>query len=134
MYGTTYYGGTGPDTNGPGGDGVAFEITSTGVYSVRYNFCSLSNCTDGQFPESPLILDTAGNLYGTTSEGGSSMYAPGVVFKLTPTDVESVLYDAGPAGIGTSSGVVMDKSGNLYGTSETGGPSHRGSVYKLTKH
>jgi uncharacterized repeat protein (TIGR03803 family) len=68
-----------------------------------------------------LTLDSAGNLYGVTSFN---------VFKLTSTGVESVLYNSGSIFMG--SGMVMDKAGNLYGTTINGGTAGFGSVYKLT--
>src|SRR5205807_9061528 len=49
-----------------------------------YKFCSQSNCLDGAFPNSPLVVDAAGNLYGTSHYGGSQDH--GLVFKLTPTN------------------------------------------------
>jgi hypothetical protein len=49
---------------------------------VLYNFCSQSDCTDGAFPEAPLIMDAAGNLYGTTAGGVGG--ASGSVFELVP--------------------------------------------------
>jgi uncharacterized repeat protein (TIGR03803 family) len=82
LFGTALYGGT----NTYGGRGVysggtVFEYKpSTGNYSVIYNFCSLTKCTDGKNPYSvKLVVDTAGNLYGTTHSGG---YGSGVVFEL----------------------------------------------------
>jgi len=108
LYGTTYNGGG----NNYYSDGVVFKLTPTGVESVLYAFCSLSGCADGVEPEGPVILDVGGNVYGTTSEGGSTN--DGVVFKLSPSGEETIIYDApGLPGVGTA--VVMDKSGNLYG-------------------
>src|ERR1700730_14250637 len=81
LYGTT--GGGGPNNGGtvfklsPNADGTWTE-------SVLYSFCSLSNCSDGAEPFASLILDQAGNLYGTTEQGGTN-YGDlgGTVFKLT---------------------------------------------------
>jgi uncharacterized repeat protein (TIGR03803 family) len=95
---------------------------------VLYNFCSLSNCTDGEFPFAGLTFDSAGNLYGTASGGA---YADGVIFELTPGGggmwTETVLYNfcslsgcadgAGPAW----SSLIFDAAGNLYGTTNAGG-------------
>jgi uncharacterized repeat protein (TIGR03803 family) len=59
--------------------GTVFKVSNTGKFSVLYSF---RGGTDGRDPVGPLILDQAGNLYGTTSRGGNSDY--GTVFKLTP--------------------------------------------------
>jgi len=68
LYGTTWEGGT-------RNRGTVFMLSpnSDGSWteSVLYSFCSLKNCTDGEYPYSNLIFDQAGNLYGTTSEGGT---------------------------------------------------------------
>ena len=73
IYGTTYGGGT-------GGSGTVFKLNKNRQKTVLYNF---TGGTDGGNPELPtLLLDSAGNLYGTASTGGA--YGNGVVFKLTP--------------------------------------------------
>jgi uncharacterized repeat protein (TIGR03803 family) len=105
---------------------------------VIYRFCSKSNCIDGQFPHSPLIADSAGNLYGTTSEGGT--YGLGVVYKVTPAGTESVLHSfkGGSDGATPYGGLAFDSSGNLLGTTAYGGGSTQcqdlgcGTVFKLT--
>jgi uncharacterized repeat protein (TIGR03803 family) len=133
LYGTT---------SGLGGDGLnfgnVFRLTlSNGAWteSVLYNFCSASNCADGEYPIAGLIFDAKGNLYGTTEEGGSQF--GGVVFELTPTPsgfwTETVLYNFnGTYGSGPAGSVVFDKNGNLYGTSFTGGTFGVGMVFELT--
>jgi uncharacterized repeat protein (TIGR03803 family) len=73
LYGTTLDGGT-------YGYGTIFEVTSSGTETVLYSFAN--NGTDGGTPENSLLLDAAGNLYGTASVGGESNC--GVVFKYTP--------------------------------------------------
>lgn len=90
---------------------------------------------DGSGPKSPLVFDQAGNLYGTTNQGGT--YGGGVVFKLTPANgawTESILYNFGQGGDGNGprSGVVSDSVGNLYGTTELGGAYGCGMVYQLS--
>jgi len=96
---------------------------------VLYSFCSASGCTDGYFPGGGLVFDAAGNLYGTTFEGGE--YGPGTVFQLTPgangTWTETVLYNFCPVsgcadGAGPTDGsLIFDAAGNLYGTTQNGG-------------
>jgi len=73
----------------------------------------------------------AGNLYGTTSRGGASEF--GTVFKLDTNDKESVLYSFGgsPDGAFPFSGLVQDNAGSLYGTTDQGGASGAGAVFKL---
>jgi uncharacterized repeat protein (TIGR03803 family) len=107
--------------------GTVFELTpsSTGWNEkVLYSFCSQSNCTDGRYPGglgSGLILDGAGNLYGTTRQGGA--YGYGTVFELTPSSTgwnEKVLYSFCSQSNCTDSGVpngglILDGAGNLYG-------------------
>jgi uncharacterized repeat protein (TIGR03803 family) len=124
-----------------GGDfsnGTVFKITPSGTYSVLYNFCALNQCADGALPAGPVVLDTLGNIYGVTQEGGLDTFAYGVAYKLSPTGTETVLYDApGAAGSGAPGlgrALAIDSKGNLYGSTWNGGASHNGSVYKLTKH
>ena len=115
LYGTAYAGGA-------HGQGVVFELSPDGVSwseTVLYSFNSIPpNWTDGSYPESGLIMDTAGNLYGTTQTGGG-MFQPGVVFELSPAKggwTEQVIFaypaQDGSAGAG---GLTMDAAGNLYG-------------------
>jgi len=94
---------------------------ATTTYRTVYEF---SGSPDGAGPMSTLITDVAGNLYGTTTEGGTS--DGGAVFVVTPTGVESVLHSFGPQnsardGVGPQSGVIADADGNLYGTTLQGG-------------
>jgi uncharacterized repeat protein (TIGR03803 family) len=91
---------------------------------------------EGYDPGSRLALDSKGNVYGTLTRGG---FNSGEVFELIPqsngTWKESVLYGfTGSNGDGNSpyGGVVLDAKGNIYGTTEKGGTSNYGTVYKLT--
>jgi uncharacterized repeat protein (TIGR03803 family) len=84
---------------------------------------------NGEFPNAPLVLDKAGNLYGTTGTGGTEDY--GVVFKIGPNDKEKVLLNFNVTqGAFPKEGLTLDKNGNLYGTAleGTGGS---GVVYEL---
>jgi uncharacterized repeat protein (TIGR03803 family) len=66
------------------GEGVVYELTSSGSYSVLYNFCSQSNCADGSYPlGAQLVQDASGNLYGVTRLGGQN--GEGTVFEITPS-------------------------------------------------
>jgi uncharacterized repeat protein (TIGR03803 family) len=94
---------------------------------------------DGGSPLSDLTIGSAGNLYGTTSHGGiaTTCVSCGTVFELKrPNDgwKEQVLYSfaGGNDGAGPAAGVIFDKAGNLYGTTEGGGSGDSGTVFKLT--
>jgi uncharacterized repeat protein (TIGR03803 family) len=98
--------------------------------SVLYNF---TNTPDGGYPESRLVLDTAGNMYGTTLYGG--VHGRGSVFMITPAGTETVLYSftGGADGNVPVAGLVRDvKTGNLFGTTLYGGASGNGTVFEVT--
>ena len=88
---------------------------------------------EGSHPNGTLILDSKGNLYGTTMVGGKNNF--GVVYRLTKgttgTYTEKVLCNFGANSSQPFAGVVMDSSGNLYGTTQTGGKNGAGAVYEL---
>jgi uncharacterized repeat protein (TIGR03803 family) len=124
LYGTTVTGG-GSGCNAGTGCGTVFEITSAGNEEVLYSF---TGNADGASPSASLILDAAGNLYGTTPYGGNlggvcASRGCGVVFKVTPAGQETVLYTfkAGVDGQSPMAPLVRDGKGNLYGTTSTGG-------------
>jgi uncharacterized repeat protein (TIGR03803 family) len=130
LYGTTQGGGN--SECGGYGCGVVFKLSpeSEGKWSesVLYTFCSLTNCTDGERPlTGPLVMDSAGNIFGTTYLGGSHPNCNGdtcgVVFKLDTTGKETVLHTfTGEAdGAFPYAGLVIDSQGNLYGTTQGGG-------------
>jgi len=82
-----------------------------------------------------VILDSAGNLYGTTYSGGSAYLSEGVVYELNAAGQESVLclFDGGVFGGRPFGGVIRDSAGNLYGTTNSGGASNAGVLYKLNR-
>jgi len=124
MYGTTFYGGA------HNGNGTVFKITPAGAETVLYAFAG--GATDGAEPQSSLLMDTAGNLYGSTYFGGANNY--GTVFKISPTGTETVLhFFAGGMtdGVNAQGGLAMDGAGNLYGMTHYGGASGIGTVYKI---
>lgn len=103
--------------------GTVFRIASDGTESVLYSF---GRGIDGGAPNAGLIMDSAGDLYGTTGEGGDTNCNPpigcGTVFQLAPDGTKTVLYAfTGYDGRGPSGGLVKDKAGNLYGTTVNGG-------------
>jgi uncharacterized repeat protein (TIGR03803 family) len=89
LYGTTEAGGIGPTT--ASGAGVVFKVDASGTYSVLYSF---TGGADGASPVAGLVLDPAGNLYGTTEGGGVARRSRGwgVVFELDAAGAETVLY------------------------------------------
>lgn len=139
LYGTTNAGGT-------SSGGVVFELTpsagGTWTETVLYNFGATA--TDAAFPNSSnVVFDSAGNLYGTTAGGGTSHV--GTVFELSPSSggswtekiLHDFIYNHGADGKGPLAGVILDGSGNLYGTTPAGGSGACGVVgcgiiFKLT--
>ena len=135
FYGTTAFGGKlvqDCSYAGPG-CGTVFKIDPNGNETVLYRF---AGAPDGVEPMAGLIMDSDGNLYGTTSYGGASNY--GAVFKLDSSGQETVLYSFGayPDGEFPSGGLTMDADGNIYGTTQEGGTGTScwggcGTVFKL---
>ncbi len=123
LYGVTIDGGA-------HGYGIVFRLRNSGsgwAETILYNF---QNGNDGRNPNTGLILDSAGNLYGSTQAGGVN--GGGTIFKLTPSGGFSVL--AGLTGVlGPQNGyLTMDASGNIYGTTQGDGANGLGSVFELT--
>jgi uncharacterized repeat protein (TIGR03803 family) len=133
LYGATSYGGSGTYCAPGLGCGSVFKIIPQGLLSVLQIFAG----PDGAYPEGVLIRDTAGNLYGTTVDGGAHGF--GEVFKMDSTGTVTVLYsfEDGIDGGAPEAGVVRDSAGNLYGTTLAGGDkggyyaSGCGVVFKL---
>lgn len=140
LYGTT-------EGGGAYGIGSVFELSPKPgggwTEAVLYNFCPTLTCADGNTPTGSLILDTAGNLYGTTSGGGT--LGKGTAFELTPSAggiwTETVLHtfgDDGTDGANPEGAMIFDATGNLYGTTYGGGstscsyPPGCGTVFELT--
>ena len=108
LYGTTYYGGT-------NGFGVVFELSRTGTKWTETVLHSFTGRADGAYPVSGLIMDGAGNLYGTNFEG---------IFELSPSGggwTAEVIYNVSMG----YAGVTMDSAGNLFGAGYT-------TVFKLS--
>ena len=121
LYGTADYGGA-------AFAGVVFKVAPNGTETVLYNF---SGGADGAQPFSALVRDKAGNLYGTTTMGGSAN--AGVVFKLDPGGTETVLHNftGGTDGTTPTGGLLEDNAGNFYGTASQGGTSNAGVLFKI---
>jgi uncharacterized repeat protein (TIGR03803 family) len=141
LFGATHDGGA-------GGYGAVFERTSGGRYSVIHSFCPSGDCLkdhDGANPESGLIMGSSGHLFGTTFQGGyytgnCQDYGCGTAFKLSKNtdgswsetfphwfcrvqDCDDGGWPAAP--------VIIDGSGNLYGTVEAFGRYNGGNVFRL---
>ena len=108
---------------------LVFAVTAHAGVTVLYAF---KGGSDGSNPNASLIIDAAGNLYGTTLTSGSGV---GTVFKLAPDGSETVLHAFnGRKGDGALpyGGLIANKEGNLYGTTEYGGTHRGGTVFKLS--
>jgi uncharacterized repeat protein (TIGR03803 family) len=129
LYGTTYGGGT-------YNFGTVFELSPQAgggwTETVLHDF----KAGDGQQPTGGLTLDTTGNLYGTTQQGGA--FGEGVVFELSPSGsawTETVLHSfnpSGPDGQVPSCTLILDTAGNLYGTTGYGGTFGNGTAFELS--
>lgn len=142
LYGTTGGGGNSTKCNLGSGCGTVFMLTKptgsgTWTETVLYSFQGATS-SDGSGPQSGLVFDSKGALYGTTSSGGTDGF--GTVFKLTPPATkggawtESILYNfkGGTDGENPASALIFDTKGALYGTTPAGGSSNFGIAYKLT--
>lgn len=142
---TYYYGNFYGTTSGGGAHqaGTVFELTPT---SRGYDFTILYTFTggaDGGSPRDSVVFDKAGNLYGTTFQGGTGTCMGGgcgTVFELSPNNgtwTETVIHtftgslSGGSDGADPSAGLIFDKSGNLYGTATYGGPNGQGVAFEL---
>jgi uncharacterized repeat protein (TIGR03803 family) len=128
FYGTTNNGGI-------NSSGSVFKITPAGTLTTLYNFCSLTNCADGEYPFGPLVQGTDGNFYGTTQDRGAHLN--GTIFKITPsgtlTTLHSFCSETNCADGYLSFGLIQASDGNFYGTTEAGNDlKNSGTVFKIT--
>jgi len=137
LYGTTELGGS-SSCNGGFGCGTVFEVAPDGAETVLHAF---TGGRDGAFPWAGLLMDSAGNLYGTTVQGGNTScndrYGCGTVFKLAPDGTESVLHSFCSENNCTDGyfplggGLIEDSAGNLYGTTNLGGRHDGGIIFEI---
>jgi uncharacterized repeat protein (TIGR03803 family) len=120
LYGTTLTGGTFDY-------GTVFKLNTTGKFQVLHSFAG----ADGRIPQAGLIFDAAGNLYGTTAWGGA--YDHGTIFRLDRiTGQETIVHSFNIAdGAVPLAGLIRDAAGNFYGTTNSGGASDKGTVFRL---
>jgi len=135
LYGTTYAGGNLACEAGYG-CGAVFQLTPSGAGWLENTLYSFQEESDGAFPYAGLTFDQSGNLYGAVSDGGAS--GGGTAFELMPSGgswTEALLYSftgiPGQQG-GPHASLVMDKGGDIYGTTEWDGAYGYGAVFKLT--
>jgi uncharacterized repeat protein (TIGR03803 family) len=123
LYGTASGGGA-------SGNGTVFKLNVKNKPTLLHAF---SGNPDGSLPYGGLILDSEGNLYGATNEGGTS--GIGTVYKVSLNGKETVLYSfqGMPDGANPGAGsLTMDTAGNLYGTTLAGGSHNYGTVFELS--
>jgi uncharacterized repeat protein (TIGR03803 family) len=128
LYGTTYQGGA-------YNAGAVYKLTAgvggTWAEKVLHSF---GKGTDGDNSDATLIFDKAGNLYGTTAAGGT--LGSGIAFKLSPGAAgkwnETVLHNFNQRGNAPEASLILDASGNLYGTTTGGGTYGGGTVFEIT--
>jgi uncharacterized repeat protein (TIGR03803 family) len=143
LYGSTSAGGGANcvNYNGNAGCGIVYELRpplrspASAIAYWNSNILYRFSGSDGAYPEGDLTFDQAGNIYGTTINGGSAGW--GVVYSLSPSGggwTQKLLYQVQNNGDGQYAwgGVTFDASGNLYGVFSQGGPGGYGALYKLT--
>lgn len=149
FYGVAPAGGTQGFNNCISGTGVlgcgtVFKITPRGVFTTLHSFCGPNGCgslaTDGSAPIGRLTIGPNGSYYGTTQSGGLSQgtFNAGTVFAASSTGAYQVLHIfTGNAGSGDganpAAGLTLASDGNFYGTTEFGGSSGFGTIFRMTQ-
>ena len=127
LYGTTNFGGT-------HNMGTVFELSPFGGGWTQQVLYSFTGSHDGAFPNCSLVIDSAGNLYGTTEAGGSANL--GTVFELSPVAgggwSETTILNGTSARGNAFRGVTFDNHGSLYTNAAAGGPSNNGTIIRLS--
>jgi uncharacterized repeat protein (TIGR03803 family) len=128
LYGTT-------SSGGASREGTVFKLTQNGLSWVESVLYSFQGGSDGANPNGGVVFDAGGNLYGTTTSGGTA--GAGAVFKLTPQSngswSETVLYSflGGSDAANPGGPLIFDGAGDLYGVAADGAHGH-GAVFRLT--
>ena len=132
IYGTT-------DGGGAGGEGTVFKLIPPKIAGAAWTEKILhtfkDDGVDGKRPLAEVVLDKAGNVFGTTISGGT--HNQGIAYELTAVNnyAETILYNFKGLSANDGSapnGLVFDASGNLFGTSQIGGVGNTGTIFKLT--
>jgi uncharacterized repeat protein (TIGR03803 family) len=132
------------DTGGKNNNGTVYELIpgSDGKWTEKVLHSFMTSRSTGEYPLANIILDGSGNMYSTTQSGGNGAQSNGTIFEMSPNSKggwsEKTLYQFCIAencddGSVPTSGVVFDKGGNMYGTTQGGGTGGGGVVYKFTK-
>ena len=113
---------------------MVFELSPSGKERVLHRFrVNYKVQHDGVLPDTAVVRDAQGNLYGTTEEGGP--IGAGVVYEITANGKEKILHSfcSGDCLDGAyPNGLIMDAEGNLYGTAFGGGVNRKGTIFKIT--
>jgi uncharacterized repeat protein (TIGR03803 family) len=124
LYGTTTSGGI-------NSEGTVFELPNgSGVITTLGNFDGIN----GLNPDSPLLMDAAGNLFGTALTGGGTAANGGTVYEVIAGGgvITSLAVFTGPDGIGPMGALSMDSAGNIYGATNGAGSNNGGTIYELS--
>jgi uncharacterized repeat protein (TIGR03803 family) len=121
LFGAALQGGT-------NNKGTIFKLATNGTLTVLHSF---TGGRDGSAPQGGLLMDNAGNLFGSTLTGGDS--SNGTVFEITKSGRFKRLrsFTGGSDGINPNGGLIQDADGNIYGTTQLGGRQSLGTAYKL---
>jgi len=115
-------------------NGTVYRVSPNGKYKILHDFAGGSS--DGLSAVGRLFMDAAGNLYGTTTQGGGSANCQngcGTVFELAPDGTETLLhvFTGGDDGATPVAELIRDAQGNFYSTTVSGGRTGGGTVFKL---
>ncbi|MGC1371369.1 MAG: choice-of-anchor tandem repeat GloVer-containing protein [Candidatus Sulfotelmatobacter sp.] len=143
FYGVASLGGTGETcSTGTFGCGTIFKLTPSGTLTVLHSFCGGNGCgslpTDGSNPLGRLAIGPDGNLYGTTQAGGMNqgVYNAGTIFRISLSGAYQILHlfsgnDGTSDGANPVAGLTLGSDGNFYGTTQFGGTSGFGTIFKM---
>jgi uncharacterized repeat protein (TIGR03803 family) len=130
------YGATNGSTPDSGGYGALYKLAPNEGFSLLHAFTGYSRTGDGAAPQGGPIMDSAGNLYGTTYDGGNDDHfgsGDGVVYKLAPDGTETILHTFGGTPDGAQpTGSLLLRDGHLFGTTLQGGADNQGSIFEIS--
>ncbi len=125
IYGTTGTGGT-------AGCGTVWKMTSSGLFTVLYNF----KCAPDGYLGGSVVVDAQGNVYGGTYEGGDPQACPffgcGIIFKVSPSGQETILHTFRNKEGAVPNQLMFDPNGLLWGTTTGGGTYDQGTIFTIT--